>query len=246
MIDVGYYSNIFPIEFEETSAKIFIVERTKYLDLRPLRSEIREEGIDVFVYGDVDKVYGYGKRTDWLCSKGFRKFEINLLENPRVTCRMILDGFIKKLIENGFYRLFNKGRSQLIKLNDFKETSDGMVRIYKGYDIRIIYIFDRNLKELIFGLIIDVIYSFKDRQGEPLNPHEIVNKFGNETLKEVRIFQGDLISTGINTEVSRQRFEEILSFIKKFSRFMLPCGINATVKAKPLRIILGEKDESIW
>jgi len=246
MPDIGYYSNIFPVELDSTSIDILIAERKNFPDLRLLRSEISKDGIETYVYADGDKVYGYGKDLGWLSSKGFASVKINLSEIPRLTGRMILEGFVKKLSDNGFSPIMSKGRSQLFRWNDFKKTSDGMVKVNKGFDIRSLFLFDRRVEELIFGLVIDIIYALRDKDDNGLNSHEIVSKYGRTTFKEVRLIQGDLIPTGINTEVSRQRFiEEILPFVKHFSEFLLPCGTEAKLKEEPLRIILGGENESL-
>lgn len=246
MPDIGYYSNIFPVELASASVEILIAERKNFPDLRLLRSEISRDGIEIFVYADEDKVYGYGKDLRWLSSKGFASTKINLSDTPRLTGRMILEGFVKKLSDNGFTPIMSKGRSQLFRWSDFKKTSDGMVKVHKGFDIRSLFLLDRRLEEIIFGLVIDVIYALRDKDNNRLNSHDIVSKFGGATFKEVRLIQGDLIPTGINTEVSRQRFiEEILPFVKHFSGFLLPCGIEAKLKEEPLRIILGGENESL-
>ncbi len=246
MPDIGYYSNIFPIEFTNKSAQLLIAERKNFPDLRSLRIEIENAKINSFVYADEDKVYGYGKDSQFLSSKGFTSSTINFHEVPRLTGRLVLEGFLNNLKEFGFSSFIGKGRCDLFKWDEFKETSDKMVRIHKGYDVRSLFLLDRKLEELIFGLVIDVIYALKDRDDKRLNTHEIVCRFGGSTLREVRQIQGDLIPTGINTEVSRQRFvEEILPFVKRHSSFSLPCGVEVKLKEEPLRVILGEENESL-
>jgi len=246
MPDIGYYSNIFPVELSNKSVELLVAERKKFPDLSPLRKEIENEKVELFVYADEDKVYGYGKDLQFLSLKGFTASKIILYDIPRLTGRMILEGFIIKLSEYGFSSIFGKGRCSLFKWDDFKETSDLMVRVHKGYDVRSLFLLDRKFEELIFGLVIDVIYALRDKDNNRLNSHEVVSRFGGNTLKEVRRIQGDLIPTGINTEVSRQRFvEEILPFVERFPSFLLSCGIEAKLKKEPLRVILGEENESL-
>lgn len=244
--DLGYYSNIFPVELASTSIEIYIAERKNFKDLRPLRSKVSKHGVEAFLYADGNKVYGYGKDMGWLSSKGFAIYKINLNEVPRLTGRMIFEGFVRRLKEDGFEPIISKSRSQLFRWSEFKRTSDGMVKVHTGLDIRSLYLFDRTKEEIIFGLVIDIIYALRDKDGNRLNSHDIVSKFGEATFREVRLIQGDLIPTGINTEISRHRFiEEILPFVKRYSEFLLPCGIGARLKEEPLRIILGEGNESL-
>lgn len=246
MPDIGYYSNIFPVELMNDSVEILVAARKKFPDLRVLRSEIEDKKKEAFVYADEDKIYGYGKDLEWLSSKGFTPVKVNLQDIPRLTGRMILDGFITKLGDHGFSPIFGRGRCKLLNWDNFTETSDGMVRIHKGFDVRSLFLLDRKSKDLIFGLVIDIIYALRDRSNNHLNSHDVVSKYGRGTFREIRQIQGDLIPTGINTEVSRQRFvEEILPIVERFNEFWLPCGIEARINKAPLRVILGGESEPI-
>jgi len=80
-----------------------------------------------------------------------------------------------------------------------------------------------------------------------LNFHDIVTKFGSITLREIRQIQKDLIPTGINKEISRQRLiEDIVPFVEQFSEIDLPCDLKSKITSFPARIILGEEYETIW
>jgi len=247
-LTTGYYINIFPVELYKDSIKILIAEREKFTDLRPLREEIISVKKDVFVYADGNNVYGYGSDLDWLSSKGFYYTEVHLKDVPYLTKRMILEGFINELRDKkGYSPLWGKGRCQVFKWGDPKETSDGKVKVFKGFDLRSFFLWNHEIDGFVFNLVVDITYAIKNKDNNPLNFHEIVINYGSQILKEVRQIQGDLIPTGINTEISRQRFiEEILPFVKNFPSFQLPCGINAKLKSEPLRIILGSEDENLW
>jgi len=246
MPDIGYYSNIFPVELNNTTLEILIADRKNFQDLRSIRDEIEKGKKDVFVYAHEDKVYGYGKDLHWLTSKGFTHTKINLYDVPHLTGRMILEGFINNLNDNGYTPIMGKGRCRLFKWNSFKVTSDGKVRVHRGLDIRSIFLLDRRSEELVFGIVVDIIYSLRDVNNNRLNSHEVVSKYGRKTFREIRQIQGDLIPTGINKEISRQRFvEEILPFVEDFTTFHLSCGIEAKMKKEPLRVILGGESEPI-
>lgn len=245
-MDVGYYINIFPVEFQENTIEVVTVNREKFSDLRPLREEIRSAEKEVFVYADGDKVYGYGRESAWLSSKEFSSAKINLNDTPRLTGRMILEGFVNKLKEKGYSPVEGKGRCRIFNWTQPQQTSDGNVNVFKGFDLRSIFLKDQENNEFIFGIVIDVTYAFRDNRGNPLNFRYIVTQYGSQTLRNVRQIQGDLIPTGINTEISRQRFiEEILPFVKNFPNFQLPCDIEAMLKAEPMRLILGGKNENL-
>lgn len=251
-LDPGFYTNLFEVHVpNDNNIPIMIVERSNYPDLRTLREEIKNKGWDVLVYAPVRSkiLYGFGKDMQLLSSKGFRQDKINLLDEPHLTAKMIFEAFIKKSQELNFFPFFSKdkGRCRLFNQNEVRTTSDRKVKLYPGYDVRVIFLKDQIENNLVFALIVDVTYTLKDFNDKPLNFRDIVTKFGKSTLKEIRQLQNDLIPTGINKEVSRQRLlEDIVPFVEKFSEIDLPCGgLKGQITPSPTRIILGEEDETI-
>jgi hypothetical protein len=237
-IEPGIYLNLFPVDIPENPIDLIVVERNLYPDLKKLRSELKNS---TKVYADGDKVYGYGADVIKLKEKGFKETKISLYKVPRLTGRMILEGFINKVMSDNYEVIEKKGRCKIFNWNEFKITRDNNVKVFKGFDIRSIFILDSQENKLVFGLIVDVVYTFKDNLNQPLNTYLISNNFGSQTLLEVRQIQGELIPTGkINTEIARQRLlENILPFIKTYSDFDLPCGLKATLSTEPTRVIIG-------
>ena len=260
-LDLGYYVNMFEVIVPEQEIEIMICERSKYPSLKELRNQIKENRKEAFVYVPQrsDKIYGYGPEMSWLSNKGFSSYRINLYEIPGLTGRMILEGVINKTMQMGFVFLkFNqnadiyqildktKGRLKIFKRKP-EVTSDGKVRVFIGYDLRVIFLRDPMENRLNFGLVVDITYSLRDEKDRPLNYRAIVLEFGPHTLREVRQIQRDLIPTGINREVSRQRLDEdIIPFVEELSEIELPCGLEAKITSEPCRIILGDKNEVIW
>jgi len=248
MLEPGHYANLFEVKIAENKEiTVMACDRKRFPTLKALRDEISKENREVFVYAPEmsDKVYGYGIDLEWLALKGFEKTKINLSDEPRLTGRMILDAFIDKAKKIGYLPYFSRneiGRCTLCNWDKFQTTSDGNVKVYTGYDIRVIFLKDGEKDRLCFNIIIDACYKLRDNRGEPLNNRTIIARFGRETLRNVRKIQGDLIPTGkINTEVSRKiLIDEILPFIETLKEIELPCGIRARMKLTPSRIILGE------
>ncbi len=244
MLDPGYYSNMFEVNIPDVEIEFMTAERRLYPNLKDLRKEIEGSGKEVYVYApeSSSKVFGYGKDAEWLLSKGFLQEKIKLLEEPRLTGRLILEGVIEKAKELGYAPMpeKEKGRCVLFNERDFKETSDGNVRVYRAFDIRVIFLRDPLEDKLKYFLIVDVHYPLRDKSGNTLNYKQIVNRFGSKTLREVRQIQKDLIPTGINREVSRQRLlEDIIPFVKEIEKLYLPCGIEAKIIPEPCRILVG-------
>jgi hypothetical protein len=242
-MDAGLYVNLFEVSFPDTPVEIMRVERSKYPDLRSLRRELATKQMAVRVYSSRDVVYGYGERqAEALADYGFVKVTVPLKEMPEVTSRMILEGLVEHLRVDGYQSQERKGRTTVF---DWKTpifvTKEG-TRLFRGYDLRSLFLRAPVGESLFFGIIVDVVYAYTDSQGARLSTHEIVARFGNEALRAMRQKQGDILPNGrINLEVSRQRLtEHILPFVQRYRSFALPCGIEATLSAEPVRVILGE------
>lgn len=240
-LDVGLYLNLFPVEVPAYPIRFLAADSSLHPDLRPLRDELTQLGKRVWVYADGDKVYGYGQDCDLLRSKHFYDTDITLPSRPRLTARMILDGFVDCIKQDNYTLLERKGRCEVLNLAEYQLTIDGNVRLYRGFDLRSLFLKDQETGELVFGLIVDVTYTLRDHSNESLNAHDIRERFGSTTLSEVRQIQGDLLPSGrINTEVARQRLlNHILPFVHRFTEFQLPCGIKVSLHYEPTRIILG-------
>ncbi len=261
-IELGSYANMFDVLAPNQEVQIMVIERNKYPTLRNLREEIRKSGKEIYVYSPVmsDKIYGYGKDMSWLYDKGFSLETINLYNQPKLTGRMIIEGVINRAKELGYapqkfrqnkdiYQILdeNKGRLQLYNYDKFKVTSNNQIKVLMGYDLRVIFLKDPVEDKLNFGLIVDIVYSLKDVNDTPLKYHDIISRFDRSTLREVRQIQRDLIPTGINSEVSRQRLiEDIIPFVEQLKEIELPCGLKAEVSSTPSRIIMGDDYESVW
>jgi len=109
-LDVGLYLNLFPVEVPSDPIRLLSIDRTRYPDLRPLREELTQLGKIVWVYAEDDKVYGYGKDCDSLLSRGFCETDVTLPDKPRLTARMILEGFIDRIEQDDYTPLEGKGR----------------------------------------------------------------------------------------------------------------------------------------
>jgi len=239
VLGLGIYTNIFEIRLSNNNVKMMCVEREKYPSLRDLRQELESKKLDVYVYAERDKVYGYGKDSQILDKYSFEQVEINLQDTPQLTCRMILDGFIRMLKNEKFEIFGKKGRVKVFNFNQSIPINDDLF-VYRGFDLRTIFLLDHFENKLRFGLIIDITYTYEDRREGRLNFHQIVERFGSDTLIKIRQVQGDITPyRRANMEVSRQRLQEnILPFVKQHGNFVLPCGIKAEIELEPARVIL--------
>jgi hypothetical protein len=247
-MDAGFYVNLFEVSFPDTPIEFMRVERSKYPDLRSLRGELADKYKAVRVYSSHDVVYGYGGRqADTLVNYGFVKVTVLLKEIPEVTGRMILEGLVECLEMDGYQSQEQKGRAAVFDFRTAVLVTSGGARLCRGYDLRSLFLKDPASESLFFGTIVDVAYAYTDSQGARLNTHEIVARFGSEALQAMRQKQGDILpNRRINLEVSRQRLtEHILPFVQKYRSFTMPCGIEATLSAEPVRVILTGEERGI-
>ncbi|MEO0158849.1 MAG: hypothetical protein ABIL37_05925 [candidate division WOR-3 bacterium] len=247
-LEPGYYSNLFEVSIKQTNMNVMASEKSNFSTLRDLKEEIKKIDKDIFVYAPErsKNVYGFGRDSEWLSNKGFRPLDLGIYDEPRLTSYIILQAILRKGREFGYQpdQTKDKGRYILFNWTKFKSTSNNNIKVFTGYDIRTIFLRNPGKNILTFMLIVDVKYKLKDFSNNPCNYRDIIKRFGNQTLKEVRQLQRDLISTGINTEVSRQRLhEDILPFVDKISEISFPISNNVSIEIKinpnPTRIIIG-------
>lgn len=243
-MDIGIYSNIFEVSVLDEAVNIMQVENSRYPVLRDLRSDINQHLPSTRVYCDhtTSFIYGYGDNAGGLTRYGFNSSEVELREVPKFTSRLILEGLSDRLQQDGFEATQGKGRLQAFNFDEPIPLSNPSLKFYRGYDLRSIYLFDQIERRLCFALIIDIAYTCRDSQNNPLNTHIIRERYGNSIVTEISQKQGELLPTRqINLEASRQRLmDHILPFVREYSQFELPCGGEASLSQEPGRIILAE------
>ncbi|GBC73200.1 hypothetical protein HRbin04_00596 [archaeon HR04] len=265
-LDPGYYSNLFKISVTPTDIEIMVAERNRFSDLRHLRTEIKESNKHIFVYAPPEQseqltgkgsnlrkvsknLYGFGRDCSWLAKKEFNLENIHICDEPRLTCYIIRQAICEEVKRLGYQPETGKGRD--VYWSEPRLICDSKIKIFTGYDSRIIFLQDPIEKVLNFIFILDVKYKIKDYADTPLNYRNILENFGSSTLKEIRQIQKDLIPTGINKEVSRQRLlEDILPFVERISTITFPVSnsenISIKIDTNPTRILEGVGYEPIW
>lgn len=242
-IEPGVYINVFPVRVTEDPVDLLVTNRSNYPDLRSLRRELSSVE-NVWVYADEEKLYGYGSNRKILLEKGFGEIKTSLYDLPRLTARIIAESFFDKLSELKYSVVREKIKTTVFNFNRPYKTQDGKVYVYRGIEVRSIYLFDQAEQKLCFGLVVDIAYTFQDSKGTTLTVSAIRQNYGAQTLSEVRQIQGDLIPTGINTEASRERLvSQILPIVqyRDLTDFPLRVGTVACLTADPVRVVVGGK-----
>lgn len=237
-LDLGIYSNIFPVQVPDTTVEVMTAKASGYRDLRGLREEIRAASCNLRVYRLEDIVLGYGSDLDWLADKRFEKQQIPLYRYPKWCARMIIEGLTDLLRSQGYREWFGKGRIKLYEPQPFRKAAQGHLNVFPGYDLRSIYW--RREKQVLFGLIVDICWEIQDASGNRLTTPEVAQF---NAMAEIAQIQGEYLPDNrINPEVSRMRLQNhILPFVQQNNRFVLPCSgsIEVIVSNVPLRVILG-------
>jgi len=250
-LDPGIYLNIFPVELPEDTLTMVVAPRSSFQDLRALRQSLLEAGNKVWVYADGDVVYGYGPDTASLERQGFQKTSLRLAEVPRLARKVVVEGLVNALRGEGYETLPRKWRWQLYHPGQFKEVAGGKIRVYRGYDLRAIDLRtisweDVAIDQLVFGLVVDIVWILRDNNNQPINMRQIRQQYGYNATIAVGEIQGEYLpgSSKINTEVARERFQEhILPFVQSHREFELPCVGKARLLPEPIRVILGGDEQ---
>lgn len=240
-MDAGLYVNLFEVKFDDCDVKLMRVSRSQYPDLRNLRQRLDDANLDVRVFATGDEVYGYGAESGRLIEYGFVPETVRIGQLPPLASRMVLEGYIASLKEAGYTCEYSFGQVTAYQYGKaLLETTSG-VKLFRGFELQSLYLLDPDSDLLVYGIVINPAFTYHDSNNQPLNTHDIVARFGHDTLQALRTRQGDLAPRGgINLEVSRQRLVElILPFVATRHTFTLPCGISAELSQEPIRIVLA-------
>ena len=246
ILDPGIYTNIFPVEVPQEAIHLRKAPRSRFPDLRPLRQELSEENLRAWVYAAEDAVYGYGPDAQMLEKYGFQGVLLRLMEAPRLATRVIIEGFVDALREQGYEILFRKGHWQAYYSREYTTVAKGEVLVYRGYDLRSFFWKDIATQEIAFGFTVDVTWAFRDSANQALNLSQIKRQCGDYVVLAIGQVQGEYLpgSRRLNTEVARQRLQEhILPFVQKHSEFAIPCGGDAYLIPVPVRVVLGGEEQ---
>jgi hypothetical protein len=244
-LDPGLYVNLFEVDFDDREVNLMCVGRSQYPKLKPLRDQLSESGINAQVYAAGGTIYGYGPSQEQLEEFGFIQDTVIVGEVPQLASRMILEGYVKSLEQAKYTCWWNYGRAMAYYFDKpLIETETG-VKLYRGFELQSMYLFNPETESLVYCISINAGFKYRDAQNNPLNTRTVKAKFGSETLKKLRIKQGDLAPMGkINLEVSRQRLTElIIPFVKARHEFVLPCGIPAELSMTPIRVVLSAEEQ---
>jgi len=247
-MDIGHYINIFPINLKDRYANVMITPRDSYTDLRLLRSKISPTR----VYGVEDTIYGYGEEYETLDKYGFIKRRINLIEEPKLTRRLIAEAIYDEFSERGYKIDPTKFRYIIIDQRNPISTSVAEVKLLKCFEYRTLFFRSPIYTNLIFGVIIDLKYRTLWND-EPCNPWRIKYNcqkvYGYEKsqqiIRELKVKMSDLTpSFKRNSEAAKIRFKEILEFVNEIGEIRLPTGNLMSIQNGPLRIIIETAGEN--
>ncbi len=233
--------NIFPVTVNGP-LNLFQDERKKYTSLKELRRRF-----SCSFYADGDRVFAYGKEASELTKIGFKPISKDPAENPKTTCRLILEGFCDKLRLIGYSVEPQRFIMQAFDVKNPIPLSVKELRLVKGCEFRTVYLKNILTNSLIFGIILDLKFKieYDGMSCSYRNIRDIVSlSYGyvkaKDVIKEIRIKTGDLTPTGkMNAQASKFRYESILKVMEHAGgEINLPDGSKAIVSTQPTPIII--------
>nr|BAL57125.1 hypothetical conserved protein [uncultured prokaryote] len=170
-LDPGIYTNIFAVQIPDETVEVMCASADAYPSLREIRETIRVSSRSIRVYRLEGIVLGYGSDLDWFADKGFERQHKRLYDHPRWCSRMIVEGLVDLLKEQGYREWVGKGRTTLYEPQPFRQAAQGRFRVFRGYDLRSIHWWKENQPS--FGLIVDICWEIQDANGKRLSSPEI-------------------------------------------------------------------------
>jgi hypothetical protein len=244
-MDVGLYANLFEVNFEDHDVDFMHTDRSPYPKLRDLRQQLAERKIEARVFATGGEVYGYGSEQNQLVEFGFRLKSVRIGQIPPLASRLVLEGYANSLTQASYTIRWSFGRATAYQFGKaLLETPSG-VKLFRGFELQSLYLLNPETNALVYGIVVNAVFTCRDRDDQSLSTREVVARFGHDTLRLLRTRQGDLAPRGgINLEISRQRLVElVLPFVNARCSFVLPCGIPAELNRVPVRIILAGEEQ---
>jgi hypothetical protein len=246
-MEPGIYLNLFKVTFEDTPVTLMIAPRRDFSKLKDFRTLLRERVIVADVFTVDDKVYGYGAQQDALVEFGFTTNTIQIGLLPQLATRLVIDGFVAELTRAGYSLEWSKQGATVFQLSSPLLKLESGLTLYRGFDIQSLYLNDPEVDELMFAVVIDAAFTYRDASGEALRPDVVKARYGDDALTQLLVKQGDITPQGkINLEIAHQRFHKfILPFVAQRGSFVLPCGIRAELCHDPIRVVLASDEEDV-
>lgn len=237
----GIYTNVFPVILPEEPVTVMVIERARAIDLRPLIIEIGASGVSMQVYAHQDRVYGYGPdAVSFLSTKGFQATQIHLSSLPALAAHLVIEGIVSLALARGFWqrrRLSPRGvigRTEIFRQPPAGVVARGNVKVFAGYDLRCTY----HAAVELLGLIVDVVWAYQDRNGEPLSTRQMSER---NALTEALVVQEEFLrgTNRVNQQISQIRMHRyLLPFAQEFQTIPLSCGGEARIVSLPFQVLL--------
>ncbi|MHA1831787.1 MAG: hypothetical protein ACTSWR_09675 [Candidatus Helarchaeota archaeon] len=240
-MELGLYSNIFECSLNSFNLSIVSCNRKLYPELADLRKKIFEKGIKVEIYACENKIYGYGEDLSKLYVYDFHDINIDLLEIPQLTRRIIFNSLIKYLRKIGMDVIIKKSEIRAYDKSKKHTLVEKSLYLIKGFIIKVTYFYDYDLQRVSFVIIVDTHVIISDNNGKHLNFHEIKTNFGNSVIYRIKKIQNEYLPNNkINLEISKLKLnDEIIPFVKDICSFEGIMGIKISISNKPIHITLG-------
>jgi len=242
VLPVGNYANMFPIILSNESFHVVRTPRSSFPDLK----DLREKAKPTILYSLGDLVYGFGNSQTGLLELGFENCTITLEETPQLVSAIITDGIFSELKKHS-YELDTKFRARAFDKLKPISTIMQNVWLFKGFELKPIFLKDKVDHALFFSIIIDLQYKL-ELNGKPASLAEVLRystkekgeAVAHQVIKDIKVKMGELNPFGYrNQEASRFRLIRIMEFVSEFNDVTLYDGTHVKISNEPMRIAEG-------
>jgi len=241
-IDPGIYTNFFQVEVENfDKAGVFCADVNSAGSANELRPRLRAH-----VHQIGSTVFGYGAGSEDLTVLGFITPDSEVLKNPDLVARVMIDGFLDRLEELGYHTERSRIRHRVYHPERAIAVSLRQIRIVPGYMLRSSFFRDPLGEDLVYGLVIDPWYRL-EMNGNPANFGEI-RQFANvqATSAASGIISEVMVKIGMltpyrkrNRESFKAKVERTLALLAEAGEFSVG-GSSFRISPEPTRVILQE------
>src|SRR5713101_2166665 len=103
-----------------------------------------------------------------------------------------LEGYADSLTQAGYTIRWSFGRATAYQFGKALLETSGGVKLFRGFELQSLYLLNPEANSLVYGMVIDATFTYRDRDDRPISPREVVARFGHDTLRLLRTRQGDL------------------------------------------------------
>ena len=241
-MEPGIYTNYFQVQINNLNESVVM-----YADVEKIGSarDVRPK-VQAHIVQLGPTLFGYGPHSDLLLGLGFSKVTLDMLENPALVSRMIVDGFLDHLETLDYVTERAKIKHRVYHPERAIETSIRQVRIMPGCQLRSSFFSDPLKNEIVYGLVLDPWFRI-ELNGQPANFNQI-RQFANSIagidvasaiVPEVMMKVGMLTPyRRRNRESFKAKVERMMAIVREAKEFPLSGNSICRIIPEPTKVMM--------